>query len=122
MDSNQEESHSLLGDRNQNQLGISITSTTTSTPIYIGGTPSRELMLRLPHLQKAQPSLSTIHSLHGGDVPVFRNSLQTSIACGNFNALNCPTSHFEIPYQRPVNEYNASNDRSCTFGTGVRRG
>ena len=85
MDSNREESHSLLGDRNQNQLGISVTSTTTSTPIYVGGTPSRELMIRLPHLQNAQPSLSTDHSLHGGDVPVFRNSLQTSISFGNFN-------------------------------------
>ena len=77
-------------------------------------------MFRLPHLQKAQPSFSTVHSLHGGDVPVFRNSLQTNISCGNFRTLNCPTSRFEIPYQRPVKVYNASNDRLCTFG--VRQG
>ena len=121
MGSSREESRSLLGDRNQNQLGISVTSTTTSTPIYVGGTLSRELMIRLPHLQKAQPSLSTDHSLHGGDMPVVRTSLQTSISCGNFNTRNCPTSRFEIPYQRPVNEHNASNDSSCIFGTGIRQ-
>ena len=53
---------------------------------------------------------------------MLRNSLQASISCSNFNTLNCPTSRFEIPYQRPVNEYNASNDMSCTFGTGVIQG
>ena len=41
MDSNWEESHALLGDRHH-ALGFSATSTTTSTPIYVGGTSSRE--------------------------------------------------------------------------------
>ena len=80
MDSNWEESHSLLGDRNHT-LGFSATSTTTSTPIYVGGTPSRESILRLPNFQTVQPSICTDHNLHSGDVPVFRDQTQTRFSC-----------------------------------------
>ena len=50
MDSNWEESHGLLGDRNH-ALDFSATSTTTSTPIYVGGTSSRESIFRLPNFR-----------------------------------------------------------------------
>ena len=82
MDSNWEESRSLLGDRNQNRLGISVTSTTTSAPIYVGATPGRESILRSPNFQTVQSSFYTDHTLRSGAVPVFNEPDQTNVSCG----------------------------------------
>ena len=79
MDSNWDESRSLLGDRNQNRLGISVTSTTTSAPIYVGATPGRVSILRSPNFQTVQSSFYTDHTLRSGAVPVFN---QTRVSCG----------------------------------------
>ena len=79
MDYNWEESRSLLGDRNQNRLGIMVTSSTTSAPIYVQAAPVRG---SLPNLQTVQSSFYTDHTLRSGDVPVFNERAQTSDSCG----------------------------------------
>ena len=100
MDSNWEESRSLLGDRNHT-LGFSATSTTTSTPIYVGGTSSRESIFRLPNFQTVQPSICTDHSLHSGDVPVYRDQTQTRFSCGDSVTRNCTIAQSGMTYQKP---------------------
>ena len=100
MDSNWEESRALLGDRNH-ALGFSATSTTTSTPIYVGGTSSRESIFRLPNFQTVQPSICTDHNLHSGDVSVFRDQTQTRFSCRNSMTQNCNIAQSDITYQEP---------------------
>ena len=102
MDSNWEESHSLLGDRNHT-LGFSATSTTTSTPIYVGGTSSRDSIFRLPNFQTVQPSICTDHKLHSGDVPVtsYRDQTQTMFSCGDSMTRNCTIAQSGMTYQKP---------------------
>ena len=97
MDSNWEESHALLGDRNH-ALGFSATSTTTSTPIYVGGTSSRESIFRLPNFQTVQPSICTDHNLQSGDVPVFRGQTQTRFSCDPMTR-NCTIAQSGMTYQ-----------------------
>ena len=101
MDSNLEESHSLLGDRNHT-LGFSAISTTTSTSIYVGGTPSRESIFtcRLPNFRTVQPSICTDHNLQSGDVPVFRDQTQTRFSCDSMNR-NCTIAQSGMTYQKP---------------------
>ena len=100
MDSNWEESRALLGDRNH-ALGFSATSTTTSTPIYVGGTSSRESIFRLPNFQTVQPSICTDHNLQSGDVPVYRDQTQTSFSCGDSVTRNCTIAQSGMTYQKP---------------------
>ena len=100
MDSNWEESHSLLGDRNHT-LGFSATSTTTSTPIYVGGTSSRESIFRLPNFQTVQPSICTGHNLQSGDVPVYRDQTQTRFSWGDSMTRNCTIAQSGMTYQKP---------------------
>ena len=100
MDSNWEESHALLGDRNHT-LGFSATSTTTSTPIYVGRTSSRESLLRLANFQTVQPSICTDHNLHSGDVPVFRDQTQTRFSCGDSITRNCSIAQSGMTSQKP---------------------
>ena len=99
MDSNWEESHTLLGDRNH-ALGFSATITTTSTPIYVGGTSSRESIFRLPNFQTVQPSICTDHKLHSGDVPVYRDQTQTRFSCGDSMTRNCIIAQSGMTYQK----------------------
>ena len=100
MDSNWEESQSLLGDRNHT-LGFSATSTTTCTPIYVGGTSSRESIFRLPKFQTVQPSICTDYNVHSGDVPVFRDQTQTRFSCGDSVTRNCTIAQYGMTYQKP---------------------
>ena len=100
MDSNWEESHALLGDRNH-ALGFSATSTTNSTPIYVGGTSGRESILRLPNLQTVQPSICTDHNLHSGDVSVYRDQTQTRFSCGDSMTRNCTIAQSSMTCQKP---------------------
>ena len=100
MDSNWEESRLLLGDRNH-ALGFSATSTTTSTPIYVGGTSSRESIFRLPNFQTVQPSICTDHNIHSGDVPVYRDHTQTGFSCGDSVTRNCTIAQSCMTYQKP---------------------
>ena len=100
MDSNWGESRLLLGDRNHT-LGFSATSTTTSTPIYVGGTSSRESIFRLPNVQTAQPSICTDHNLQSGDVPVYRDQTQTRFSCGDSMTRNCIIAQSGMTYQKP---------------------
>ena len=72
MASNREDNFSFLEDRNQR-----ITSNSDPlAPTYVEGTPSREVMFRLPPLQSMQSSSSTEHSLGGGDVSVSSSSYE----------------------------------------------
>ena len=100
MDSNWGESRLLLGDRNHT-LGFSATSTTTSTPIYVGGTSSRESIFRLPNVQTVQPSICTDHKLQSGDVPVYRDQTQTRFSCGDSVTRNCTIAQSGMTYQKP---------------------
>ena len=113
MDSNWEESHSHLGDRNHT-LGFSETSTTTSTPIYIGGTSSRESIFRLPKFQTVQPSIGTDHNLHSGDVPIFRDQTQTRFSCGDSVTRNRTIAQSGMTYQKPE-----IGDLTCTTSTPI---
>ena len=99
MDSNLEESHSLLGDRNHT-LGFSATSITTSTPIYVVGTPSRESIFRLPNFRTVQPTIYTDHNLQSGDVSVFRDQTQTRFSCDSMTR-NCTITQSGMTYQKP---------------------
>ena len=100
MDSNWEESHALLGDRNHT-LGFSATSTTTSTPIYVGGTSSRESIFRLPNFLTVQPSICTDHNLHSGNVPVYRDQNQTRFSCSDSITRNSAIAQSGMTYQEP---------------------
>ena len=50
MASNQEDTFSFLEDRNQRGASVSSTCTSYSAPIYVEGTPCREVIFRLPPL------------------------------------------------------------------------
>ena len=114
MDSNWEESRSLLGDRNQNGLGIMVTST-TSAPIYVQAAPVRE---SLSNLQTVQSSFYTDHTLRSGDVPVFRECAQTSDSCG----YSYTTAQPGITHQRQsVGSVNGFCS-SPYVNTGIRNG
>ena len=81
-------------------MGFSATSTTTSTPIYVGGTSSRESIFRLPNFQTMQPSICTDHNLQSGDVPVFRGQTQTRFSCDPMTR-NCTIAQSGMTYQTP---------------------
>ena len=100
MDSNWEESQTLLGDRNLT-LGFSTTITTTSAPIYVGGTSSRESISKLPNFQSVQPSICTDNNLQSGDVPVFRGRTQTRFSYGDSLTLSCTIAQSYMIHHRP---------------------
>ena len=88
MASNQEESFSNLEDRNQ--MGTTCTAT---APIYVEGTPSREIMFRLPPLENMGPSVTTEQSFGEGICPFYCIlSMQNSLV----NLLGAITYHIEL--------------------------
>ena len=82
-------------------MGFSATTTTTSTPIYVGGTSSRESIFRLPNFQTVQPSIFTDHNIHSGDVPVCRDQTQTRFSCDDSVTWNCTVAQSGMTYQKP---------------------
>lgn len=92
-------------------MGTVETSPSSVAHTYVEGTPSREVLFRLPPLQNMQP-ITTDHTLGGGDVPVLRSEQR-----------QLPSSHLETSnyssYERPSVRY-ATN--SSSFGLGMRDG
>ena len=93
------------------------TSTTTSTPIYVGGTPSRESIFRLPNFRTVQPSICTDHNLQSGGMPVFRDQTQTRFSCDPMNR-NCTIAQSGMTYQKPemTDLTCISSPPSCNMG------
>lgn len=117
MASNREDTFSFLEDRNRR--GTNVSDTSPLAPIYVEGTPSREVMFRLPPLQNMQPSITTEHSLGGGDVSVSRNFEQPQLPISRVERPNYPGPDRESSYERPSFGYTSNTG---TFGLGVRNG
>ena len=107
MASNQEESFSNLEDRNQ--MGTTCTAT---APIYVEGTPSREIMFRLPPLENMGPSVTTEQSFGEGDMPVLRHSEYAK-------QLSQPSRSNNLSYRTHTGLVTSSS-RIDTIGMGVR--
>ena len=105
MASNQEDTISSLEDRNHSDSTITSTS---SAPIYVEGTPSREVLFRMPSLQNMNSSITSEHNVGGGDVPLYRNTDPPQLPVSLYLSPNS-----ELPRPRPPFGY-ASN--SGTFG------
>ena len=114
MDSNREDPHSLLGDRNY--MGSTVSSS-SSEPTFVEGTPSREVMLRLPPLHDMRSSITTEHSRMAGDQSVSRSSEQTQMPIRGVGRPNYSGSHRDLSYEGPSFGYTSN---SSTFGLGVR--
>ena len=92
-------------------MGTVVTSPSSVAHTYVEGTPSREVLFRLPPLQNMQP-ITTDHTLGGGDVPVLRSDQQQS-SSSHLERLN------HSSYERPSVRYTTN---SGSFSMGMRDG
>ena len=112
MASNREDNLSFLEDRNQPQRSTSVSD--PLGPTYVEGTPSREVLLRLPPLQDMS-AITTEPSLGGGDVSSSRKQLRIPNRGNGMPNYGGPSS--DCSYEGSSYGYTSN---PSTSGLGIR--
>lgn len=115
MASNQEESF-LLEDGNHPGM-----TNTETAPVFIEGTPRREVLLRLPNLTDMHTGTTIDQSFAGGDMPVSSNISFANLTTNHNNTINYsnPSSYAHAPsLQGPMYGYLPNNPCWSTTNLG----
>ena len=78
------------------------TTGTATGPIYVEGTPSREIMFGLPPLENMRPSVTTEQSFGEGDIPVLWHSEYAK-------QLSQPTRSYYLSYRTYTGKVTSSS-------------